>query len=261
MLPKIEIPIVTFAPIGIHVEAASAAPVVYLHGRLRGRGVHRPAVRTAPLVSRIANGLMRPVLLPEYSPLYSLVSEEPQYLSMGPLSDALREAFETQLSPSPEIDVVAYSFGCILLAKLLRLTAIEDRIRSIVLLAPVIWRSCRESHADPLTDRSTLIMWGTHDNFATRNKPRDLVAWFPQAVFCPIEGGNHLYYLIPSPMDRFDENPATILRSEQQETAARQIVTFFSGIESTGRLGQTCHVTETSPDGTVSDLEVTIAKS
>ena len=69
-------------------------------------------------------------------------------MSMGPLSDALRKALETQLSSSSEVDVVAYSFGCIMLAKLVRLKTIEDRIRSIVLLAPVIGRTfcCKHKH-------------------------------------------------------------------------------------------------------------------
>lgn len=122
-----------------------------------------------------------------------------------------------------KLALVAYSFGCVLAVNLL-LANEAPEFDKVVFVAPVFPRSAHEHWSKPVTSLPTLTIWGTHDNRV--RDPSWLADFFPEHEFAPIQGGNHLYFLLPSPMDRFDENPATISRAEQQCLAAEHIVRF-----------------------------------
>jgi len=217
----------------VHMVHACPSPVadragvhsaVFLHGRLSGGGVERPAIQCASFLQALATRGVE-TWMPEYSDLYPECSHEITGRRPGPVSAAVVKSLSyLPVREGGKLALIAYSFGCVFAADLL-LVDEASRFDRLVLIAPVVPRSAREDWPKPVVNIPTLTIWGTHDNRV--GNPSWLADCFPEHEFAPIEGGNHLYYVLPSPMDRFDENPATIPRAEQQRLAAEHIVRFL----------------------------------
>jgi len=198
--------------------------IFFFHGKLIGKGAERPDLSYAPLLHKCVISSKTRIIMPEYNPLFSEIENEPKSLELGYISETILTSILPFISNNEKISVIAYSFGCIILAKLIK-TEFKKHIDKIMLIAPVIPYKIFESHTEILSLSPTLIIWGTHDNFV--KKIEKIKLWFPNTKLNPIEGGNHQYYLLPSPMDRFDENPATIARDKQIEITADLIKDFL----------------------------------
>ena len=198
--------------------------IIFIHGKLVGKGIERSALQYAPLINETVTMGKAYIVMPEFDSLLNRIEEEPKNLDLGPISSTVMSAVQIELVNCNRAPIIAYSFGCLLLAKLLR-TELVEKIGRIVLIAPVIPKSIYKYWSGVLSNAPTLIIWGTHDNFV--KQPKSLTTWFPKAKLSPIEGGNHLYYLMPSPMDRFDENPASISRQTQCRTTAERALSHL----------------------------------
>lgn len=237
-----ELPTIFYSPAMNGAQTAEGL-IVFLHGKLAGRGVERPAFHVAPLLCEVVALGNLPVMMPEFHGLFARIREEPLNLDLGPISSAVLQSLLSVFRNRSDVPVVAYSFGCVLLAKLLR-TGLAEDIGPLVLIAPVISQTIRESWEGRLSEQPTLVTWGTHDNFV--KAPESLKTWFPSARFSPVEGGNHLYYLMPSPMDRFDENPATVSPQMQRRLTAERLLRHLGIDEQGGEAGDVRMVEVTS---------------
>jgi hypothetical protein len=197
---------------------------IFLHGKLAGNGVERPAFHCAPIIHEIVTLSGLPIVMPEFHTLIPLIQDEPLNLDIGIISKSIFETTLECTADKGKVPFVAYSFGCFILAKFLR-TELAKKINPIVLIAPVIPKEVMKSWREMLTESPSLIIWGTHDRFV--KDPESLTLWFPNATLYPINGGNHLYYLMSSPMDRYDECPASISRIMQRKIAAWQVKNFI----------------------------------
>jgi len=241
---KVILPNIIFSN-GQTQDTSTGNTAIFLHGKLIGKGVERPALHCAPLLHEIVSFSKLCIIMPEFQSLLPRVREEPLNLDLGPISESIFESVITSTTDKDKVTFIAYSFGCILLAKLL-LTELSEKADQIVFIAPVISEKIQETWKETLSEAPTLITWGTHDQFV--KNPEGLTAWFPNASFFPITGGNHLYYLMPSPMDRYDENPAAISRKMQVKITARQIVNFLRCEKDRNDLS-TVNLVESSPNG------------
>ena len=204
-------------------DKGSMASAVFLHGRLGGLGVERPAIHCAPFFQALSVRGAE-ILVPEYSDLYHECAHEVENVGLGPISAAVHSSLSDIERQEGDLALIAYSFGCVIATNLL-VGAGEEMFERLVLVAPVVSQSVRACWPTPVTRKPTLIIWGTHDN--RMGDTSWLAEAFPNHEFAPIEGGNHLHYLLPSPMDRFDENPASIARAEQQIATAECIARFL----------------------------------
>ncbi len=198
--------------------------IVFLHGKLSGRGVERPALHCAPFLREIVCKSNLRVVMLEYHLLFKDILDEPLSMKLGSISGQLYESVAEIMAKHDKVTFMAYSFGCFMLAKLLKTKL--NNVDKIILIAPVMPKSIIEVQSPIISELPSIIIWGTHDNYA--KKVELLRLYFPKASYAPIEGGNHLYYLMPSPMDRFDENPATISREYQCKYTAEKITNYLN---------------------------------
>jgi hypothetical protein len=161
----------------------------------------------------------------EYSGLFPVARQELADRGLGPISTQLHGLLGRALRREEQLPLIAYSLGVVLAARLLA-SSLVDRLRPLVLIAPVVPSSVRKMWSKMHVDNGrVLVLHGTHDSLV--GDPCWIRSWSPGAEFMPMEGGNHLYYLLPSPMDRFDENPATRTREDQRQFSADAIIRFL----------------------------------
>lgn len=222
----------------------TASKLIFLHGMLIGDGVERSAFQCAPLMRETVFLGRIEIVMPEFDSLFKVSAREPADLSPGPVSRPLIEEFKRLTDSETKVTVLAYSYGAVILAKLLR-TTLAQRVRSIGLIAPVVtW--IRDSWIDPLSMLPVFTISGTHDKYA---KDEDVLRrWFPKGQFCSINGGNHLNYLMPSPMDRYDTRSGLISRSEQVSRTAQNLIAYL-GIPLRSGAPKHFQIVEVTPEG------------
>ena len=204
-------------------QETSSKTVIFLHGLLVGDGVERSAFLCAPLLRKLVIlGRLR-IVMPEFDLLFKRRYDEPKDLRLGPVSRPVIDEIKRLTGPYKQFTVIAYSYGAVILAKLLR-TPLAEKIEAIGLIAPAVsW--IRDSWIDPLSMLQVSIISGTHDKFA---RDEDILRrWFPRGQFCSINGANHLYYLMPNPMDCHDEHPGIISRDEQLRRTVQNLIAYL----------------------------------